>query len=127
MSLGDSDSDALSNEPTPLLHGSASGISISGLSFTTPLYMFNANSLLMGPFDDQPGNQGFGNSTDIDWSTLQGPDRLQVQGNVPSDLWFDNILGSLPAIQGTLTDNSFSLLPGPFPNSDPQEFYLPAA
>lgn len=129
MLLGDLD--APSNEPTPLLHGSASSVSVSGPSSTTPLYAFNSdnsNSLLMGPFGDQYGDQGFGNSTGIDWSTLQGPDSFQVQGNVPSDLWFDSINsipGSLSAIQSAPTGNSSSILLGPFPNSNTQELYFP--
>jgi len=88
--------------------------------------MFDSNSLLVGPLGNQYGNQDFGNSNDFDWSTLQGPDRLQVQGNVPPDLWFDSIPGSLSAIQSTPgpTDDSSLLLPGPLPNSDTQEFYL---
>lgn len=54
------------------------------------LPVFDSTSLLMGPsLCDRYDDQGFGNPTDVDWTTFQGPNR-------PSDLWFDNIFSSLP-------------------------------
>ena len=117
--------DAPSNEPTPLIHASASSISAPGLLSTMPLYIFDPTSLLMDPFDNQYGNQDFGNSTDID-CTLQGPDApdgLQIQGNMTSDLWFNSIPDFLSTIPSTPTDNESPLLPGPLPNGDTHELY----
>ena len=114
--------DAPSNEPTPLIHGSASSISTPGLLPTMPLYMFDPTSLLMGSFDNQYGKQDFGNSTDID-CTLQGPDELQIQGNMTSDLWFNSLPNFLSTIQSAPMDNESPLLPGPLPNGDTHELY----
>ena len=129
-------SDTPMNEQTRL-HGSSSsgGVVTPGPSTTMPLYTFNSEStsLLMGSsLGSQYNNHSFFNSTEIDWSALQvpGPDTLQVQEDMPSDLWFNSsTTDSLSAIQSPYTDNSSSFLLDPLPNSDSdaQELYLPDA
>ena len=101
MSLGLGDAPRPpTNESSLFLHKLSSVVN-PGQSATTLLSAFDSTSLLMGPscqVGDQYNDQGFGNSTNVDWSTLQGPNVLQLeaQGNGPSDLWFNNILSSLP-------------------------------
>ena len=120
------------DEPTPLFHGSSSSITPSALSTTMPLYTFNATSLLMGQSfgtGNQYSGQGFGDPTltDIDLSNLQGPNTVQEQEGMPSDLWFDNLSSSLSEIQSIPADDSSSCFPDLLPNSDAQELYLPDA
>lgn len=73
------------NEPTPIPHDSTS-VATPGQSAAMPLSAFDPTlSLSMDPtFGNQYDNRGFGNSNDVDWSTLQA-------GNMPTDLWFDTI------------------------------------
>lgn len=128
-------SDTPMNKQTRLHDSSSSGgVVTPGLSTTMPQYTFNSEStsLLMGSSFNQYNNHSFFDSTEIDWSALQvqGSDALQVQEDMPSDLWFNgSTTDSMSAIQSPYTDNSSSFLLDPLPNSnsDAQELYLPDA
>jgi len=117
--------DAPANKPSPL-HESSSGVATSGLSTTVALSTLKSTSLLT--FDAQYNDQDFSNSTEIGWNTLQGPNRLQPSGDMPSNLWFDSIPDTLPQDGYQDMNPAFdpsSFLLDPLPNSDSQGLYLP--
>ena len=128
MSLDDS----RINEQDPLHESSATLVTsgLSALPATTTLSAFDENSLLMSSsFGNQYNNAGFtGNSTEIDWSFLQGFDGLPAPGT-PSNFWFDSTTSSLHDGQQNAYPafDSSSFLSDPLPNSDVQELFLPDA
>jgi len=117
--------DAPANKQSSL-HESSSGVATSGLSTTVALSTLNSTSLLT--FGAQYNDQDFSNSTEIGWNTLQGPNRLQPSGDMPSNLWFDSIPDALPQDGYQDMNPAFdpsSFLLDPLPNSDSQGLYLP--
>ncbi|KAF8230320.1 hypothetical protein L208DRAFT_1476727 [Tricholoma matsutake] len=83
-------SDAPMNEWTTFLQE----YSCNAAPGESALYAFNPTSTLSS-FGIQCNNQGFGNWSDVNWDTSQVANGWQVQGNVPSDSWFDCIISSL--------------------------------
>ena len=128
MSLGD----AVANEPGPLHEssGSIAAFELSALSEAMTHSAFDSNSLSMGSsFGDQYDDPSFtSNSTEVDWSMLEGYNGLHAPENTPSDFWFNSTTSSLHQDGQTNTNPAFnysSFRSDPSPNSGTQELYLP--
>jgi hypothetical protein len=127
MSLGN----AVTNEPDPLHEssGSIAAFELSALSDAMTLSAFNSNSLSMGSsFGNQYDDLSFtSNSTEVDWSMLEGYNGLHVPENTPSNFWFNTTTSSLHQDSQKNINPAFSyfsLQLEPSPNSGTQELYL---
>ena len=128
MSLGN----AAPNEPDPLHEssGSIAAFELPALSDAMALSAFDLNSLSMGSsFGDQYDDPNFtSDSTEVDWSMLEGYNGLHAPENTPSDFWFNTTTSSLHQDGQRNINPAFgysSFRSDPSPNSGAQGLYLP--